>query len=56
LVDDKTRRVLASQEFSDAVAAPSESPQGGVTAANEVVQRVLDKLAQFAAHAHVTKR
>ena len=56
LVDDKTRRVLASQEFSDAVAAPSESPQGGVTAANEVVQRVLDKLAQFAAQAHVTKR
>lgn len=55
LVDDKSRRVLASQEFSDEVAAISDSPHGGVTAANEVVQRVLDKLAQFVAHAHDTK-
>lgn len=56
LVDDKTRRVLAWQEFSDEVAAPSDSPQGGVTAANQVVQRVLDKLAQFLAHAHDPRR
>ena len=56
LVDDKTRQVLAWQEFSDEAAAPSDSPQGGVTAANQVVQRVLDKLAQFVAHAHDTKR
>lgn len=50
LVDDKTRQVLAWQEFSDEVAAPSETPLGGVMAANQVVQRVLEKLAQFLAH------
>jgi cholesterol transport system auxiliary component len=49
LMDDRTRRVLAWQEFSDEVEAPSETPQGGVTAANQVVPRVLAKLAQFAA-------
>lgn len=56
LVDDKTRQVMAWQEFSDEVAAPSDSPQGGVTAANQVVQRVLDTLAQFVAHAHDPRR
>lgn len=49
LVDDKTRRVLAWQEFNDEVAATSDTPQGGVVAANQVVQRVLVHLAQFVA-------
>lgn len=56
LVDDKTRQVLAWQEFSDEAAAPSDTPLGGVTAANQVVQRVLNKLAQFVAQAHDPKR
>jgi cholesterol transport system auxiliary component len=49
LVDDKTRRVLAWREFSDEVAAASDTPQGGVVAANQAVQRVLAQLAQFVA-------
>lgn len=49
LVDDKTRRVLAWREFSDEAVAASDTPQGGVVAANLAVQRVLAQLAQFVA-------
>lgn len=51
LVDDKTRRVLASREFDAAVPAASEDPYGGVVAANRAVQTVLENLAVFCAEA-----
>ncbi len=51
LVDSKTRRVIASREFDAAVPAASETPQGGVVAANRAVQTVLDNLSAFCAEA-----
>jgi cholesterol transport system auxiliary component len=47
LTDEKSRRVLAWQEFSGEAVAASGTPQGGVAAANQVVQEVLAQLAQF---------
>jgi cholesterol transport system auxiliary component len=47
LTDEKTRRVLAWKEFHGEVAAANDSPQGGVAAANRVVQEVLAQVAQF---------
>jgi cholesterol transport system auxiliary component len=47
LTDEKTRRVLAWREFHGEAAATSDSPQGGVVAANRVVQEVLAQVAQF---------
>ncbi len=49
--DIATRRVLASREFEASVAAGSENAQGGVQAANQAVQNVLDQLAAFCAQA-----
>lgn len=49
LVDDKTRRVLASREFEAAVPATSENAYGGVVAANRAVRSVVDELAAFCA-------
>jgi len=51
LVDDKTRRVLASREFDAAAPAASEDPYGGVVAANRAVRTVLEDLAAFCAEA-----
>ena len=48
-VDNATRRVLASREFEAVVDAASEDPYGGVKAANEAVQTVLEQLAAFCA-------
>ena len=47
LVDDKTRRVLAWQEFEAVEPASSEDAYGGVLAANRAVQKVVDQLAGF---------
>lgn len=47
LTDEKTHRVLAWQEFSGEAVAASDTPQGGVAAANRVVQGVLAQVAQF---------
>ena len=47
LSDEKTRKVLASKDFSAEAAAASDTPQGGVAAANAVVQQVLTQVAQF---------
>lgn len=47
LTDEKTRKVLASKDFSAEAAAASDTPQGGVAAANAVVQQVLTQVAQF---------
>ena len=51
LVDNATRRVLASREFDETVVAASEDPYGGVVAANRAVQTVLEQLAKFCAEA-----
>jgi len=45
LVDDTTRSVIASREFDVTVAAASDDPRAGATAANRVVQTVLLELA-----------
>ena len=47
LVNNKTRRVLAWQEFEALEPADSEDAYGGVLAANRAVQTVVDKLAGF---------
>jgi cholesterol transport system auxiliary component len=47
LTDEKTRRVLAWKEFHGEAEAANENPQGGVAAANQVVQAVLAQVAQF---------
>lgn len=49
LVDNRTRRILASREFDETVVAANESPYGGVVAANLAVQTVLGQLAEFCA-------
>jgi len=51
MVDNTTRRVLASREFDETVAAASRDPYGGVVAANRAVQVVLEHLASFCATA-----
>jgi cholesterol transport system auxiliary component len=51
LIDNLTRRVLASRELEAVIDAPSESPYGGVTAASEAVRSVLEQLAAFCADA-----
>ncbi len=47
IVDNTTRQVLAWREFDEFVAATTETPYGGVVAANRVVQTVLENLALF---------
>jgi cholesterol transport system auxiliary component len=47
LTDERTRKVLAWKEFSAEAAATSDSPQGGVAAANQAVREVLAQVAQF---------
>ncbi|TXT37069.1 MAG: hypothetical protein FD135_3858 [Comamonadaceae bacterium] len=47
LLDEKTRKVLAWKEFNAEAEATSDTPQGGVAAANRVVQQVLTQVAQF---------
>jgi cholesterol transport system auxiliary component len=47
LVDNTTRRVLASREFDESVAVASEDPYGAIMAANRAVQTVLGQLADF---------
>ncbi len=49
LVQERTRRVLAWQEFEAIEPATSEDAYGGVLAANRAVQRVLAHLASFSA-------
>lgn len=49
LVEDATRRVIATREFEAVAPAPSEDPYGGVCAANAVVRTVLEELATFCA-------
>jgi cholesterol transport system auxiliary component len=47
LLDNLTRQVLAWREFDETVPSPSENAYGGVVAANQAVQIVLQQLAAF---------
>jgi cholesterol transport system auxiliary component len=51
LIDVDARRVLASAEFDETEAAPSDDPYGGVLAANRALARLLERLAAFCAEA-----
>ena len=51
LIDVDARRVLASAEFDETEAAPSDDPYGGVIAANRALGRLLERLARFCAEA-----
>jgi cholesterol transport system auxiliary component len=47
LVHEKNREVVGWREFDESLDAPSEDAQGGVVAANRVVQKVLKALSLF---------
>ncbi|OYT93162.1 MAG: hypothetical protein CFE43_04825 [Burkholderiales bacterium PBB3] len=47
LMDDRTRKVLQWREFKAEAIAASETPQGGVAAANAAIQKVLADVALF---------
>jgi cholesterol transport system auxiliary component len=51
LVDNATRKIIASREFETVALAPSENPYGGVMAANEAVQKALGELSIFSTEA-----
>lgn len=47
LVDNQTNQIIASQLFKERVMAKSDTPAGGVEAANEAVNTVLNKIKIF---------
>jgi len=49
LIDEGSRRVVASREFDNRVVAVSENPYGGVIASSRAVQITLEQLADFCA-------
>lgn len=49
LIEVGERRVLASAQFDEVEAAPSDDPYGGVIAANRALARLLERLADFCA-------
>ena len=49
LVEEATRRIVASRDFESVSMALSEDPYGGVVAANAAVASVLENLAAFCA-------
>jgi cholesterol transport system auxiliary component len=51
LVEDGTRRVVATRDFEITQPALSDDPYGGVQAANAAVRTVLQRLAAFCAEA-----
>ena len=51
LVDNATRRIIASREFEAVADSASEDPRGGVVAAHRAVNSALAELAQFCAQA-----
>lgn len=51
LIEEASRRVIAARDFSADSPAPSDDPYGGVIAANQAVQKVLDELVVFCAEA-----
>jgi cholesterol transport system auxiliary component len=53
LIDVRERRVRATRQFEEMEAATTETPYGGVVAANRALERVLSQLAEFCA-SHAT--
>jgi len=51
LVEEGSRRIIASREFVVVEAAPAATPYGGVLAANRAVHSVLESLAAFCVEA-----
>lgn len=49
LIDVRERRVRATRQFEEMEAATTETPYGGVVAANRALARVLSQLAEFCA-------
>jgi cholesterol transport system auxiliary component len=47
LVDHRSLRVLATQTFEAYENAPSDSPYGGVIAANRALKQLLGQIANF---------
>lgn len=47
LVEEGSRRIIASREFVALAPAPTATPYGGVVAANQAVHSVLESLAAF---------
>ena len=47
LIDVRGQRVLAVKQFDESENAAKDNAYGGVTAANRVLQRMLDQLAEF---------
>src|SRR4029077_11573392 len=45
VVNARTNKVIAQRQFVAIVNAPQRTPEGGVTAANEATQQVLQQLA-----------
>ncbi len=56
LIEDTTRRVIATRRFEAVATAHSEDTYGGVLAANQAVQTVLEELAIFCAEAAESRR
>ncbi len=53
LIDVRGERVLAAKQFDESEPATSDNAYGGVTAANRVLQRILEQLADFCVTASV---
>lgn len=51
LLDTTTRKIMSWREFDETAATDSETPYGGVVAANRVVQVVMDQLSRYCAQA-----
>lgn len=47
LIAVSQRRILATQQFTARVVAPTADPKGGVIAANQAVSQILSELTQF---------
>lgn len=50
LINDKSDKVIKSARFKATATAPSDTPYGGVLAANQAVSTLLTKLVKFAAN------
>jgi cholesterol transport system auxiliary component len=50
LVNSTTHQVISSQTFSQTVAAPENTPYGGVVAANRAVERLLAQVVDFSVY------
>jgi cholesterol transport system auxiliary component len=49
LFDNASRQVISSRVFEETIASASEDAYGGVVAANNAVQRVMEQLSQYCA-------